>query len=53
MEYGEKRKSVFFTPKNGKIGWAGGFLRLNTVKKEKNQLGGNKNYGKKVLLSLQ
>jgi hypothetical protein len=31
MEYGEKRKSVFFTPKNSEDRWARGFLRFNTV----------------------
>ena len=50
MEYGEKPNVVSSRPKMVK--------RLGKVlfarkKQEKNQLGGNKHYGKKVLLSLQ
>lgn len=49
-----KSVKVFFSrPKTGKSVGREAFCGLIQYKKEKNQLGGNKHYGKKVLLSLQ
>ena len=50
MEYGEKRIVFFSRPKIGKVIGRVAFCGKKFVK---NQLGGYKHYGKKVLLSLQ